>query len=179
MSYTVDDAVACRFCDHVSDDMDEATDHAEDAHNIVTNAVLDSVRRVEREERELATDGGKVEYREPVYKRDLLEEAKQAEEPVTEIEVSDEGRTTRVHAIQEYGGTAWRVMIRHYSASENSASVSFAKSHHQSDAKVMRDWTDMATGRLSGPKDLPSWESLFTVFNIALHEYNREVRADD
>lgn len=36
--------------------MDEATDHAEQAHNIVTNAVLDSVRRVEREEREVRAD---------------------------------------------------------------------------------------------------------------------------
>jgi hypothetical protein len=117
-------------------------------------------------------------YREPIYKRELLEEAKDAQEPVTKVEVSDKGRTTRVHAIQEYDGVAWRVMIRHYSESDDPQSVSFSKSYHDSDVKVMRDWSGMATGRLSGPQDLPSWESMFTVFNAAMHEFNREVRGN-
>lgn len=118
-------------------------------------------------------------YREPIYKRDLLEKAKDAQEPVTEVEVSDKGRTTRIHAIQEYDGVAWRVLIRQFSESDDPPSVSFCKSYHDSDVKVMRDWSSLATGRLNGPQDLPSWESLFTVFNAALHEYNREFRCND
>lgn len=114
-------------------------------------------------------------FNEPVYKRDLLEEAKDAQEPVTEIETTDDGLTTRVHAIQEYDGTAYRAMIKHYERSDGPPRVQFAKTRWNSDAKVMRDWSDMATGRLSGPQDLPSWESLFTVFNAALGEFNREV----
>lgn len=118
-------------------------------------------------------------YCEPIYQRELLEEAKDAQEPVTEVEVSDNGRTTRIHAIQEYDGVAWRVMIRNHSESDDPPSVSLCKSHHDSEVKVMRDWSSMATGRLSGPKDLPSWESIFTVFNAALHEYNKEFRCND
>jgi len=120
---------------------------------------------------------GVVEHPEPIYKRELLEKAKEVQEPVTEIEVSDDGRTTRVHAIQEFDGVAWRALIRHYEPSDGQPSVSFAKSYHDSDAKVMRDWSSLATGRLSGPQDLPSWESLFTVFNAALGKFNREVRS--
>jgi len=112
----------------------------------------------------------------PTYKRDLLEKAKDAQEPVTEVEVNDSGSTTRVHAIQEYDGTAYRVMIKQYHGSDSPPDVEFARSRWDSDARVMRDWSPLATGRLGGPQDLPSWESLFTVFNAALGVYNREIR---
>lgn len=124
-----------------------------------------------------AEDDGEIQHAEPIYKRDLLEKAKEAQEPVTEIDVSDKGRTTRVHAIQEYDGVAWRAMIRYHDHSDDPPSVKFAKSYHDSEAKAHREWWSLATGRLSGPQDLPSWESLFTVFNAALGVYNREVRS--
>lgn len=114
----------------------------------------------------------------PVYKRELLEEAKESQEPVTEVDVSDTGRTTRVHAIQEYDGVAYRAQITVHKGSDSPPGVQFGKCYWDSDVGVMRDWTSLATGRLSGPQDLPSWESLFTVFNSALGLYNREVLDD-
>jgi hypothetical protein len=127
-------------------------------------------------------DGGTREtedsdpYPEPIHKRDLLEAAKSVAEPVTEVEVIHNGSSTHIHAIQECDGVAWMVMIRHHSEFDDPASVSFAKSYHNSKSKQLRRWSDMATGALSGPKDLPSWESIFTVFNAALGQFNREVR---
>lgn len=112
-------------------------------------------------------------FREPVYKRGLLEKAKSEQTPVTETETSDDGRTTRIHAIQETDGEAYRAMIRCYEPSDSPPTVQFAKSYWDADAKVLRDWSNMATGRLGGPQDLPAWESIFTVFNAALNEFNR------
>jgi hypothetical protein len=126
------------------------------------------------ESRESSEDG----FREPVYKRDLLEDAKDAEEPVTEVEVSDSGRTTRVHAIQECDGVAYRAQITVDEKGESPPSIQFGRTYWDSDAKVMREWLSLATGRLSGPQNLPAWESLFTVFNAALGAFNREVRSD-
>lgn len=114
----------------------------------------------------------------PAYKRELLEEAKDAQTPVTEVDVSENGHTTRVHAIQEYDGVAYRAQITHDDRSDSPPGVQFGKSHWDSDVGVMRDWSSLATGSLSGPQDLPAWESLFTVFNATLGVYNREVRGD-
>lgn len=118
-------------------------------------------------------------YPEPIYKRDLLEEAKDAAEPVTEVDVSDNGRTTRVHAIQESDGVAYRAQITSREGSDSPPSVSFGESHWDSDVKTMRKWSSLATGALTGPQNLSRWESLFTVFNAALSEFNREVRNDE
>lgn len=112
-----------------------------------------------------------MSHERPTYKRDLLEDAKDTEEPVTEVEITDDERTVRVHAIQEADGVAYRAQIEEYLPSDSDASVSFARSRWNSDAKVFRDWSPLATGALSGPQDLSSWESLFTVFNAALDEY--------
>lgn len=46
MSYTIETPVRCRYCGFESASMDGAVDHAEREHNIVTNAVLDSVETV-------------------------------------------------------------------------------------------------------------------------------------
>lgn len=110
----------------------------------------------------------------PTYKRELLEESKGAQEPVTEVEYSEDGHTLRVHAIQEYDGVAYRAMIRSDARSDSDPTVSLARSRWESDVGQLRDWTALATGRLSGPKDLPAWESLFTVFNAALGAYYDE-----
>lgn len=118
-----------------------------------------------------------TEHKEPLYQRELLEKAKGAQEPVTNVE--DDGDTIRVHAIQEYDGTAWRAMIRAYRPSDSPPSVSFAESHWEADHKTMREWSALATGRLSGPQRLPRWESLFTVFNSALGEYKRLIEQED
>lgn len=121
----------------------------------------------------------KTTRKRPSYKRELLERAKGTEEPVTEVDWNDSGRAVRVHAIQEYDGTAYRAQITDYVKFESSPSVKFAKSYWNADVGTLQDWTPLATGSLSGPQDLSSWESLFTVFNSALGVYNREVRMDD
>jgi hypothetical protein len=114
----------------------------------------------------------------PTYKRELLEEAKNAKAPVTEIDVSESGHTTHVHAIHECEGVAYRAQITHDEHSESPPNVQFGKSYYYSDVPVMQDWSSIATGSLPGPQKLPSWESLFTVFNAALSVYNRQVRND-
>lgn len=112
----------------------------------------------------------------PTYKYDLLQEAKFVQEPVTEVEINNEWEESviRVHAIQEYNGTAWRCLIED-GRGDGDPRVSFAKSYWDSDVDVLRDWSRLATGRLSGSQELPAWESLFAVFNAALGEYQREV----
>jgi hypothetical protein len=112
----------------------------------------------------------------PTYKRELLEEAKDATIPVTEVNVSKSGHTTRVHAIQESDGGAYRAQITHDERSDSPPRVQFEKCYWDSDVAVMQDWSSLATGSLPGPQDLPSWESMFTVFNAALRVYNRQVR---
>jgi hypothetical protein len=114
----------------------------------------------------------------PTYKRELLEEAKDAKTPVTEVNVSQSGHTTRIHAIQEYDGDAYRAQITHDERSDSPPNVQFGKSYSDSDVPVMQDWSSLATGSLPGPRDLQSWKSLFTVFNAALSVYNRQVRDD-
>ena len=44
--YEIDESVRCRYCGYIADDLGRATDHAEDEHNIVSNAVLDSVEEI-------------------------------------------------------------------------------------------------------------------------------------
>jgi hypothetical protein len=114
----------------------------------------------------------------PTYKRELLEEAKNTKIPVTEVNVSKSGHKTRVHALQDYDGEAYRAQITHDERSDSPPKVQFEKCYWDSDVAVMQDWSSLATGRLSGPQDLPSWESLLTVFNAALRVYNRQVRDD-
>jgi len=112
----------------------------------------------------------------PSYMRELLEEAKEVQEPVTEIEWTDEDRTVRVHAIQEHDGVAHRVLIKDHRRFDDGPTVSFAVSRWDSKLGVLRDWSKQATGRLGGPKALGAWERYFTVFNAALGVFNREVR---
>jgi len=114
----------------------------------------------------------------PAYKRDLLREAIDTHEPVTEVDTAVDGAVVRVHAIQEYDGVAYRAAIKNDERSDQDPSVSFARSRWNSESYILRDWSSLATGALSGPQHLPAWESLFTVFNAALGVYNREVRND-
>lgn len=114
----------------------------------------------------------------PAYKRGLLEKAKEAEEPVTEVDVSKSGHVTRVHAIQEYDGVAYRAQITYDERSDSPPRVKFGRSRWDSEVGVLADWSSLATGSLPGPQNLPAWESLFTVFNSALGLFNREVRGD-
>jgi hypothetical protein len=114
----------------------------------------------------------------PSYKRELLEDAKDAEIPVTEVNVNESGNATRVHAIQECDGDAYRVQITYDERVDSPPSVQFGRCYWDADVAVMRDWSSLATGSLAGPYDLASWESLFTVFNAALRVYNRQIRDD-
>lgn len=106
----------------------------------------------------------------------LVEKAIESQEPVSDFEWRRDGEELRIDAVQEFDGTAWRASIEYREWSDGSPSVSFSKCQPQADHEHFRGWTAMATGRLSGPQNLPAWESLFTVFNAALHEFNREVR---
>lgn len=114
----------------------------------------------------------------PTYKRELLEEAKDADGPITEVDWSDSKRRVNVNAIWAHDGVAYRVEITAHPEFDSDPQVSFARSHYDSDAGVMRDWSSLATGRLSGPQDLASWSALFTVFKHAQAEFNLEVAPD-
>ena len=116
----------------------------------------------------------------PLY-QDLIDEAQESEEPVTVVsEVSDHRHVYR--AAYEVDGTVWRADIDTVDEREkfdSTPSVKFARCYPDSDADIMREWSSLATGRLSGPQKLPAWESLFVVFNAVLGLYTREEGADE
>ena len=116
-----------------------------------------------------------LRHEEPYYKHELVEKAMAAQEPVSEVEWSDDERTLRVFAIQEVDGTAWFASIEDYLPGDGSPSVDFKSCYPHSEHRTFRKWTSLATGRLTGPQKLPDWESIFTVFNVALSAYTREV----
>lgn len=109
-----------------------------------------------------------------VYVEHLVERAKEAEEPVTEISREMDTRPL-YHAVQEHDGTAWRVTIDTGDIRpeyDSTPHVTFARCFPDAEWEAMREWSSLATGRLSGPQSLPAWESLFTVFNAALRLYH-------
>jgi hypothetical protein len=107
----------------------------------------------------------------PVYCRHLVEMATGAQEPVTEVD--DTGSRVHYRAVQERDGKVWFVEItdgEYY----DEPNVAFRRSVPDSEAEILRKWTSLATGRLSGPQQLPAWEAIFTVFNAALGLYQKE-----
>lgn len=114
-----------------------------------------------------------------VIHQDLIEKARDAEQPVTEVIDEKYAHRTIYRAAQFRDGVVWRADIDTVDDREefdSTPSVKFSKCCPDSDVKVLRDWSPLATGRLSGPQDLPAWEALFTVFNAVLHEYNDKDR---
>ena len=112
-----------------------------------------------------------------VYQADLIERALVAEEPVTKVDRTYDHHTL-YHAIQEVGGVCWRCTldtVDEREEYESSISVQFAKCWPKSDSKAFRQWSSMATGRLSGPQSLSSWERLFTAFNAVATLYHDDV----
>lgn len=114
----------------------------------------------------------------PTYKRELLEEAKDADGPVTDVDWPKSGRRVNVNSIWAHDGDAYRVEITAHPEYESEPNVTFAHSSYDSDVGVLRDWSSLATGRLTGPQDLASWSALFTVFKHAQATFNLEVRDD-
>ncbi len=115
--------------------------------------------------------------REPfIYEEELVYDAVESDEPVTKISRTSDHRTL-YHAFHEVDGTCWRATIDTLDEREEYDStprVKFSRCSPDADLAMLREWTDLATGRLSGPQTLPEWESLFTVFNVALGLYHQD-----
>lgn len=119
-----------------------------------------------------------TEHLEMLY-AEIVDRAMRSQEPVTEIREVGEHR--RIYSAVQYDPddeVAWRSDIDAdlHPDYDTTPSVKFSKCHPTASSETLQQWTSLATGRLSGPQDLPHWESLFTVFNVALGLYNREVR---
>ena len=115
-----------------------------------------------------------LEHPDMIY-ADFVEHAMRSEEPVTETRSSGEDRT--IYSAAQYDPDAemcWRADIAHDTRSDGSPRVTFSKCRPTADHETLRDWSPLATGRLSGPQRLPAWEALFTVFNTVLAFYRQE-----
>jgi hypothetical protein len=125
--------------------------------------------------------GGDTEHLQMLYP-EFVDRAMRSQEPVTEIRKVGEYR--RIYSAAQYDPnteTVWRADIDadHHPDYDSNPSVQFSRCYPVSDSEIRQQWTRLATGRLSGPQKLGAWESLFTVFNIALSFYNREGRPKD
>lgn len=111
----------------------------------------------------------------------FVDAAMRSEEPVTWEYHFTENRV--IYKAAQYDPDAevvWRADIEdnRNPEYESTPSVSFHKCYPTSRAEIMQSWSPLATGRLSGPKELPAWEALFTVFNAALQAYHGEIDVD-
>lgn len=134
-----------------------------------------------------ATFTGEVEQEVKQDELDMLypefvERAMNSQEPVTRIDECGEYRTRYESAQYDPNEEiVWRCSITYDSHPENDSepSVEFNRAMPKAEVNTLQKWSSVATGRLSGPQKLGSWESMFTVFNAALGLFNREVRFDD
>lgn len=109
---------------------------------------------------------------------EFVDRAMRSQEPVTETR--EVGKYRRIYSAAQYDPdreVVWRADIDadHHPEWDTDPSVSFSKCYPNSTVSVMQDWSSLATGRLTGPQDLDSWNALFTVFYAALDHYHSEV----
>ena len=121
-----------------------------------------------------STEAVEPEQLDMIY-AEFVERAMQSEEPVTETRSSGGSRT--IYSAAQYDPetmVCWRADIAHDLRTDGSPHVRFSKCRPTADHEILRDWSPLATGRLSGPQCLPAWEALFTVFSAALTFYHQE-----
>lgn len=111
---------------------------------------------------------------------ELVEEAIQIDGPVTQV--SQSGRDRTIYRAVQYDQatqTAWMcyIDVDTYPERESSPTIHFSRCHPRGKTQSLREWTSVATGRLSGPQTLTPWKQLFAVFTAA-HQLYQEPRDD-
>ena len=107
----------------------------------------------------------------PPYKHEFVQKCLDTDGVVTEIEEKRYGHAYFA-GIEDAGGWVWMATIETdngegLDGGERAPSVTFRKCLPGHELHVLHSWSTVAVKRLSGPSDLVSWRSIFTVFHAA------------
>lgn len=107
----------------------------------------------------------------PPYKHEFVQKCLDTDGVVTEIEDKRYGHAYFA-GIEDPAGWVWMATIETdngdgLDGDERVPDVTFRKCLPGHELHVLHSWSTVAVKRLSGPSDLNSWRSIFTVFHAA------------